>query len=96
MVRDKVNSNCVLRLLVHFYDATKPDDALGGLIQNGSVTEGNFLQMLRIVLVTEAPVRVQHRTSGEIVSMSDSRLQIGIYDVSCGGTHLLRCLMVSY
>ena len=29
---------------IHFYDATKPDDAaLGGLIQNGSVTEADFL-----------------------------------------------------
>ena len=42
---------------------------------------------LGIVLVTEAPIRVQHRTSGEIVSISDSRLQLGIYDVYCDGRY---------
>ena len=73
---------------VHFHDATKPDDALGGLIQNGSVTEANFLQMLRIVVVSESPIRAQHRTSGNIVSMSDNPLQLGVYDLYCDGTYL--------
>ena len=83
-----MNSNRSHFRNVHFYDATKPDSApLGGLIQNGSVTEANFLQMLGIVLVTEAPIRVQHRNSGEIVSISDSRLQLGIYDVYCDGRY---------
>ena len=69
---------------VHFYDGSI---LLGGLIQNGSVTERNFLDMLGILLVTEAPIRVQHRTSGEIVSISDSRLQLGIYNVYCDGKY---------
>ncbi|KAI5783169.1 hypothetical protein DFH27DRAFT_592696 [Peziza echinospora] len=37
---------------VHFYDATSPNNALGGFIQNGSVMQVNFLGMLGILLVT--------------------------------------------
>jgi len=69
---------------VHFYDASKPGVALGGLIQNGSVTETNFLEMLFIVLVTEAPLRVQGRT-GHVVATTDNPLQPGEYDVYCDG-----------
>ncbi|KAG0137886.1 HNH endonuclease-domain-containing protein [Tuber indicum] len=70
---------------VHFYDATDPDasDALGGLIQNGSVTEANFLQMLGILLIVESPIHVQHRSSGKLVSATNNRLLIGTYDVYC-------------
>jgi len=46
-------SNRSLGRNVHFYDATVPDVALGGLIQNGSVTEVNFLDYLWILLVLE-------------------------------------------
>lgn len=49
---------------VHFYNASMP---LGGLIQNGSVTEANFLDMVEILLITEASVRVRERTSGHMV-----------------------------
>lgn len=41
---------------VHFFDESKPDTILGGLIQNGSVTERNFLSILAIVLATETPI----------------------------------------
>ncbi|KAG0634759.1 hypothetical protein HOY80DRAFT_1018365, partial [Tuber brumale] len=69
---------------IHFYDATKPSgDALGGLIQNGSVTEANILHMIGIILVTEGPIRVQHRTSGHIVSETKNPLPIGTYDIYC-------------
>ena len=70
---------------IHFYDATKVDeDALGGLIQNGSITEENFLDMLGILLVTESvPIRVEHRTSGHIVSGNNRRLDVGVYDIYC-------------
>ncbi|KAG0636510.1 HNH endonuclease-domain-containing protein [Tuber brumale] len=69
---------------VHFYDATDPDgDVLGGLIQNGSVTEASFLQMLGILLIVPAPIHVQHRTSGKLVSETNNRLPIGTYDVYC-------------
>jgi len=73
---------------VYFYDANKPDDAaLGGFVQNGSVTEANFLQMLGIVLFTETPIRAQHRTSGHIVLECENRLELGSYDVYCDSTY---------
>lgn len=73
---------------IHFYDGTKNNehDALGGLIQNGSITEANFLDMLGILLATEgAPIRVEHRTSGHFVSRIDNRLEAGVYDIYCNG-----------
>ncbi|KAH8147936.1 uncharacterized protein LAJ45_08037 [Morchella importuna] len=68
---------------VHFYDASVPDVSLGGLIQNGSVTEANFLDMLSIILVTNTPIRVQGRTSGHIVTRTNSRVESGEYDIYC-------------
>ncbi|RPB29518.1 hypothetical protein L211DRAFT_832221 [Terfezia boudieri ATCC MYA-4762] len=68
---------------VQFYDATSPGDALGGLIQNGSVTEANFLDMLAILLITKTPIRVQERDSGHIVMRTNTRLEAGHYDVYC-------------
>ncbi|KAF8465989.1 hypothetical protein BDZ91DRAFT_849115 [Kalaharituber pfeilii] len=70
---------------VQIYDGSNPDVLLGGLVQNGSVTERNFLQMLGIILITETPIIVQHRGSGHIVLVSDSRLEVGTYDVYCDG-----------
>jgi len=70
---------------IHFYDATAPDVALGGFIQNGSVTEANFLDFLFILLVTAAPLRVQERNSGHIVVMTNNRLELGEYDIYCDG-----------
>lgn len=87
-VRYSMSSNRSLPRNVHFYDATKLDDALGGLVQNGSATEGNFLDMLGMVLVTEAQLRVEHRTSGHIVLRTDDRLEVGLYDIHCDGTYL--------
>jgi len=68
---------------IHFYDATSREVALGGLIQNGSVTETNFLDMLGIILITEAPLRVQERTSGHVIATTNNALQPGKYDVYC-------------
>lgn len=52
---------------VHFYDASNHTVVLGGLRQNGSVTEENFLEMPAILLITETPIVVQHRESGHTV-----------------------------
>lgn len=68
---------------VRFYDALNPDVALGGLIQNGTVTEANFLDMIGIVLITEAPLRVQERASGHVVARTNNPLQQGDFDVYC-------------
>jgi hypothetical protein len=74
---------------VHFFDAAT-STILGGVRQNGSITEANFLKMLAIVLVTEVPIRVQERISGHIVSMTSDALQTGTYDVYCDGKCLLQ------
>ncbi|RPB22709.1 hypothetical protein L211DRAFT_862611 [Terfezia boudieri ATCC MYA-4762] len=68
---------------VQFYDARSPGDALGGLIQNGSVTEANFLDMLGILVITETPIRVQERGTGHIITTANTRLEAGHYDVYC-------------
>jgi hypothetical protein len=68
---------------VRFYDSSKPGIALGGLIQNGSVTEANFLDMIGILLIAEAPLRVQERTSGHVIGTTNNPLQSGEYDVYC-------------
>ena len=71
--------------IVHFFDEASPDVVLGGLVQNGSLTEKNFLVMLYIVLVTAAPVRVSARNTGRVVSEVDTRLDVGDYMVSSEG-----------
>jgi len=69
---------------VHFHDATKPDEVLGGFVQNGSITEATFLDILGILLVVEGnPIRVQERLSGYIVSRTDIPLEKGVYDIYC-------------
>ncbi|KAG0131798.1 hypothetical protein HOY82DRAFT_578422 [Tuber indicum] len=69
---------------VSFYDATHPDVALGGLVQNGSITEANFLDILGILLVVEgSPLRVQQRISRHIVSRTNVPLGKGVYDIYC-------------
>ncbi|KAG0136486.1 hypothetical protein HOY82DRAFT_624865 [Tuber indicum] len=64
-----------LLLNVLFYDATKPDEVLGGFVQNGSRTESSFLDIIGIVVFTWFPIRVQERVSGPIVSRTDILLK---------------------
>ncbi|KAG0136490.1 hypothetical protein HOY82DRAFT_478951 [Tuber indicum] len=69
---------------VSFYDATNPDEVLGGLVQNGSITGANFLDILGILLaVGVSPIRVQERMSSHIVSRTEVPLQVGAYDIYC-------------
>ncbi|KAG0636814.1 hypothetical protein HOY80DRAFT_1017240 [Tuber brumale] len=68
---------------VKFYDATNPDEVLGGLVQNGSITEANFLDMLGILLVVGSPISVQERESSHILSRTEVPLQVGVYDIYC-------------
>ncbi|CUS12262.1 unnamed protein product [Tuber aestivum] len=69
---------------VSFYDATQPAEALGRLVQNGSITEANFLDILGILLVVGAsPMLVQERISSHIVARMDVPLQPGAYDIYC-------------
>lgn len=71
----------------HFYDATNPKVLLGGLYQNGSITEANFLSILKILLVTEGkPVRAQARVAGYHVTGNNMPLATGDYDIYCDST----------
>ena len=83
-----MNSNRSHFRNVHFYDGSNPDILLGGLIQNGSVTERTFLHMLGIILITQTPIIIQHRGSGHIVLMSESRLEVGSYNIYCESEYL--------
>ena len=72
----------------NFYDATNPEVVLGGLRQNGSITEANFLSFLDILLVTQGrTVRVQARISGHIVTRTNIPLATGAYDIYCDGMY---------
>ncbi|KAL2114691.1 hypothetical protein VUR80DRAFT_1 [Thermomyces stellatus] len=68
---------------VWFLDASHPDTILGGLVQNGSITEKNALEMLDIILVSTAPIRVISRSTERVVSAVDSTLEPGDYLVTC-------------
>lgn len=81
---------------VHFYDATDHNTPLGGLIQNGTITEDNFLNILSVLLITEASIRVQEWTSGYVVSTIADILKPRTYDVYCDGTYLVySCTLLS-
>ncbi|KAF8443643.1 hypothetical protein BGX38DRAFT_1199308 [Terfezia claveryi] len=70
---------------VHFYNAAFPEVPLGGLRQNGSVTQANFLYMLKILIVAETPFTVHERRTGQEVAWTNTRLEPGSYDVSGDG-----------
>jgi hypothetical protein len=68
---------------VRFFNKANPDVVLGGLVQNGSFTERDFLMMLDIVLVITAPIRVSAKDTGRVVLMVGTRLDVGDYMVNC-------------
>lgn len=68
--------------------------ALGGLIQNGSVTEANFLEMLGILLITETPIRVQKRGTSHIITSTNNQLGLGEYDVYCNSKYSSRSMSI--
>ncbi|KAK9237153.1 HNH endonuclease [Lipomyces kononenkoae] len=60
---------------------------LGGMRQNGSVTEAVFLWILNhILLITDAELQVKARASQQIILPTSNRLEPGDYDVYCNGT----------
>ena len=80
---------------VHFYNAAFPEVPLGGLVQNGSVTQANFLYMLNILIIAETPLTVHDRRTGQEVAWTDARLEPGSYDVSCDSRYWwLLCMEV--
>ncbi|KAG0132665.1 HNH endonuclease-domain-containing protein [Tuber indicum] len=77
-----MSPNRALPRNVSVYDDTNPKEALGGLVQNGSITEANFLDILGILLVVDAgSLRVQEKISNRMVCGTDVPLKIGIYDI---------------
>ncbi|KAG0641779.1 hypothetical protein HOY80DRAFT_1135047 [Tuber brumale] len=82
-----MSQNRSLQRNVSFHDATNPEEALGGLVQNGSITEANFLDILGIILIVGgSPLRVQERTSSHVVCRTNAPLKTGVYDIHCDAT----------
>ncbi|KAJ8103466.1 HNH endonuclease-domain-containing protein [Lipomyces tetrasporus] len=66
---------------VHFYVFSEPDEPLGGLRLNPSVTAKNFLYMLDILIVASGPYRVILRSAGVDLRPTDDALTPGDYDI---------------
>ncbi|KAK9243184.1 HNH endonuclease-domain-containing protein [Lipomyces tetrasporus] len=67
---------------VHFYLFSEPDQPLGGMILNPSVTEKNFLFMLQEILIAASgPFLVTLRSSGVDLIATDNALKPGHYDI---------------
>ena len=61
---------------VHFFDGST-GDMLGGLFQNGSVTQANFIHMLSVVLLGPCTVEM----AGQTISQTSQPLTPGDYKV---------------
>jgi len=67
---------------VHFFDARHPNDVLGGLILNPTVTHSEFLQMLDILIITSHRYHVSLRGSAGVnLTRCNEPLQPGDYDL---------------
>ncbi|KAK9357431.1 HNH endonuclease-domain-containing protein [Lipomyces starkeyi] len=66
---------------VHFYLFSEPDQPLGGMRLNPSVTEENFLSMLDILIVATGPFRVTLRSAGVDLMRTNNPLKPGHYDI---------------
>ncbi|KAJ5899719.1 hypothetical protein N7495_004463 [Penicillium taxi] len=54
---------------------------IGGLFQAGSITNGNFLSMLGILIITEVPFTVSSRLTGQNIQPDNQILSLGDYDI---------------
>ncbi|KAK9349583.1 HNH endonuclease-domain-containing protein [Lipomyces doorenjongii] len=66
---------------VHFYDISRPDKALGGLILTPSITEKTFLFALGILIISAHPYEVYLRGTEVPLGPTDEPLQPGKYDI---------------
>ncbi|KAI9842802.1 MAG: hypothetical protein M1837_006905 [Sclerophora amabilis] len=73
--------NLAERRNVHFYDAARPEQVLGGLIANPSVTNRVFLFMIGILVVTPHPWYVRRRGAESRLERNDEQLEHGDYDI---------------
>lgn len=73
---------------VFFYDGTT-GDLLGGLKQNGSVTQANFFDMLvNTLLAVTRPISITSQATGQAIAPSHVPLAEGNYDIICTGGRL--------
>ncbi|KAK9246513.1 hypothetical protein V1506DRAFT_553020 [Lipomyces tetrasporus] len=67
---------------LHFYLFSEPDEPVGGMILNPSVTEKNFISMLEeTLIVASGPFRVTLRSTGVDLMRTDNALKPGHYDI---------------
>ncbi|KAK9433309.1 HNH endonuclease-domain-containing protein [Lipomyces doorenjongii] len=87
---------------VHIFDRGRPNEPLGGLYLNPSVTRRKFLKMLAWVIRADCPYSVWLRGAEAPLTATDVPLQKGLYDIVCdypGGTISLteeRCIARAY
>ncbi|KAK9358009.1 HNH endonuclease-domain-containing protein [Lipomyces starkeyi] len=68
---------------VHLFDPSRPNEPLGGLYLNSSVTRKKFLRMLEIVIRANSPYSVFLRGTEVPLTPTDDPLQSGHYDIVC-------------
>ena len=68
---------------VNFYDGATGTH-LGGVKQNGSITNANFFHMLMdILLDVDGIVSIRSRETGQLMPLNTDRLEVGDYDLFC-------------
>jgi hypothetical protein len=81
---------------VWFFDSSSKEQ-LGGVWQNGSITNKVFYKMLTDVLLAVKPINMaipcrttlHLRPAGHLVPCNDDRLETGEYDIVCSGGKFL-------
>ncbi|KAK9322301.1 HNH endonuclease-domain-containing protein [Lipomyces orientalis] len=68
---------------VHVYDPSRPNEPLGGLHLNPSVTRKKFLRMLEMFIRANSPYSVLLRGTEVLLAPADDPLQPGQYDIRC-------------
>ncbi|KAK9342615.1 hypothetical protein V1522DRAFT_395112 [Lipomyces starkeyi] len=80
----------------HFYDISKPDQELGGLLLTPSFTERAFLFALGILIISDSPYDVYLRGTDVPLEATDEPLQPGKSDIKPRSPHGNRlCLTLS-
>lgn len=69
---------------VFIYDANSPDKILGGLILSQGLTNANFYQMIGILFIFTAPIRLCH-DSNIVIERDGTSLRPGNYFIVTSG-----------
>lgn len=68
---------------VNFFDGSTGAH-LGGVRQNGSITNDNFFHMLMdVLLVVEATITIKSRGTGQPIPLNTDPLDVVDYDIFC-------------